>query len=386
MLVSHRGGLEGGGEICLLEAAEGLTMHGKDVHVVLPSDGAFRSRLDELGICNTVVWNDHWLKEGSPPPRKSRLANLGRNVRAVWRMKQLFTKEQPDVVMTNTLTMPVSAFAAKLANIPHVWYAHEMFGKDRFDVHFNLPIPLTLALIDFLSVRVIAGSDAMRKRLARYIRPHKLHVVYYANRIAPVVGNRTPAPSERFQLLQVGRINEAKGGEDAVRAVAQLRSAGYDVALTLLGSEIQGYGDFLRRLAQELGIAEYITLAPFDEPYAYYTQANVVLLCSRMECFGRVIAEAMKMGKPVIATNRGGIPEQVQPGINGWLYEPGDGAMLAKHIAALYDDRAVAKRMGKQGQEWATRNFNLEKMTNELVGVLSQVARPARLANDVVAA
>ena len=58
------------------------------------------------------------------------------------------------------------------------------------------------------------------------------------------------------------------------------------------------------------------------------------------------VSEALHKGKPVIATNTGGIPLQMQHGKNGFLVEPGDYHAVAKYLLELYTDDALYEKMG----------------------------------------
>jgi glycosyltransferase involved in cell wall biosynthesis len=78
------------------------------------------------------------------------------------------------------------------------------------------------------------------------------------------------------------------------------------------------------------------------------------------EPFGIAALEAMSFGKPVIASNTGGLPEIVRSGENGILVEPGDHLALARAITTLYRDQGEILRMGKNAARLLRQNFDSE--------------------------
>jgi glycosyltransferase involved in cell wall biosynthesis len=122
------------------------------------------------------------------------------------------------------------------------------------------------------------------------------------------------------------------------------------------------------------GVGSSIKFAgQLDDPFPPIRDADVLLMCSKCEAFGRVTVEAMLFGKPVIGARSCGTIELVSDGFNGYLYEPTDYEDLAEKIRYLYHNRDVAKKMGENGRLWANCEFNEERLRQELMGILEQV-------------
>ena len=79
---------------------------------------------------------------------------------------------------------------------------------------------------------------------------------------------------------------------------------------------------------------------------ALISASYIVLQLSTREGFEIKVSEGLHKGKPVIATNAGGIPLQMQHGKNGFLVDPGDYHAVAKHLLELYTDEALYKKIG----------------------------------------
>ena len=88
-----------------------------------------------------------------------------------------------------------------------------------------------------------------------------------------------------------------------------------------------------------------------------------------------VLIEAMAMGKPVIATRVGGIPEIVDNEVTGILIPPHDASALADAISRYIDDRQFAGRIAAQGRKLVERKFSDKAMGEHFDKVLTQIAR-----------
>jgi glycosyltransferase involved in cell wall biosynthesis len=78
----------------------------------------------------------------------------------------------------------------------------------------------------------------------------------------------------------------------------------------------------------------------------------LLVLPSYSEGTPNVVKEAMACARPVIATNVGGIPELIEHGVNGLLFEPGDHKTLSDHITYLAENREVVREMGLKGRQF----------------------------------
>jgi glycosyltransferase involved in cell wall biosynthesis len=75
---------------------------------------------------------------------------------------------------------------------------------------------------------------------------------------------------------------------------------------------------------------------------------------------GRVLAEAIAVGRPVVAARCGGIPEVVEDGVTGLLVEPGDVAGFASTVIRLVEDPTLRERLGRAGRRHVEARFSVE--------------------------
>ena len=119
------------------------------------------------------------------------------------------------------------------------------------------------------------------------------------------------------------------------------------------------------QLAARLGVAEdvqFVGKQPLSEIRDYLSIADLFLLPSQSESFGLSALEAMACNVPVIATRVGGIPEVVEDGGCGFLFEIGDAKGMAKAALRLLNDGAMHSRFGERGRQIAVTRFTTDEI------------------------
>jgi glycosyltransferase involved in cell wall biosynthesis len=154
-----------------------------------------------------------------------------------------------------------------------------------------------------------------------------------------------------WELLYLGRMERRKGIDLAIMSLAHLPE---QATLTVVGSGDDDYVAELRQVAASAGVAGRVTFErrPRDEIPAAYAAADVVLFPVRWEePWGLVGLEAMAVGRPVIASGRGGSGEYIDDGHNALLIDPDDGPQaLARRVVELAEDPALRERLRAGGE------------------------------------
>jgi glycosyltransferase involved in cell wall biosynthesis len=158
----------------------------------------------------------------------------------------------------------------------------------------------------------------------------------------------------------IGRIHPRKDLETFLRAAAiasgSLPSAKFAVVGSAEAPEEIAYERTVRAVAGELDIAERVrfTGARVDVPRVLKA-LDVFVLTSRHEGFGRVVAEAMAAGTPVIVTNEGAPRELVQDGHDGFHAEPASPSSFAKALTRIADDPDLRRHAASNAQRSAVK-------------------------------
>ena len=250
------------------------------------------------------------------------------------------------------------------------WMTKLCRGDIRFVVQVcQLPAPLETSwasrlirrILLFIFLRSADRVTVLSKFLGRQMinlgaLEEKVRVVGIAGQPLrlPAV-KRSSSSDGRIQLLCVAHIRPLKGQQTLVEALDRLHNQSVELAL-VGGTKDEHYELELRNLIGELGLGKQIRLVgrlEGDDLAHAYAEADIFVLPSLYEAYGIVIQEAMSFGLPVVASDVGGIPEQVRDGVEGFLVPPGDPSALTEALHRLIEDPELRARMGKQGHQRA---------------------------------
>jgi glycosyltransferase involved in cell wall biosynthesis len=297
-----------------------------DVHaiVTVPRAGSLSRAVEEAGGEWRAVPTARWTPF-DPHTFRSKLWRarmIGAGLQDVPAWTRLIRQTDADVVMTNTITSPVPAVASKVARVPHVWCIREFASLDH-DLRYALGEPVSQRLIAWLSAAVVANSRAVAAHYSPPVRADRMHVIFPGISVPPVTPNRIE--HGELRILFLGRLTTQKGTEVAVRAAAALAAGPGRTVLRMVGPIDAEHREELEQLARSLDASDVVELpGPTKQPATALEWCNVVLVCSPFEAFGRVTAEALTSGRPVVAIRSGGSPELVEDGVTGYLVDPDD--------------------------------------------------------------
>jgi glycosyltransferase involved in cell wall biosynthesis len=363
-----------GAERALLELLRGLLKLNVECFVLLPEEGPLTVDLDRLNIPWRIINYPPWISG-----RKSILQRLARILKALVMtvsVARVITQWRCDVIYTNTIWTGTGAFAAWLTGKRHIWHFHES-GQHNFGVKFDLGLHLAMSLMSHLSALIIVVSRSLQDDYARHIRRDKLRLVYQSVTVSDEIekANRLRPNNQIFQCVLVGSVHPSKGQDEAIAALLEVIRRGINAQLLIVGDGSKHFQAALRQQVEDYGLTEQVKFIGYSEnPMRIMRAADVILMCSRREAFGRATVEAMLAGKPVIGTaNSGGTAELIQDGITGLLYKAGDHNELANKIQFLYENPQEKLKLGAAARLWATGRFTQERYAEETFTLLSEV-------------
>jgi glycosyltransferase involved in cell wall biosynthesis len=358
LVVSNHGAVVGGGELSLLDLLRGLDRDRWAPVLVVPADGEVATRGRDLDLPVHVI--------PLPPLRRPRAGS----VRSVGTLARLARAADAALIHANgSRAMAYAAVAGRLTARPTLWHVRVADRDGLVD-----------RVLCALATAIIATSRAVARRFPW--APAKVRLVPNGvdlRRFAP----RLPSGAVRASLgvppsapvvLSIGRHVPEKGYRHLVDAAALVERARPGVHWVLVGDgELRGE---LEAQARRLGLASRVHFTGWrDDVTDVLALADVFVLPSESEGFGRVLVEAMAMGRAIVATAVGGVPDVVVAGETGVLVRPADPAPLADAVRALLDDPARAARLGAAGRARAESTFSLgahvdavERVYDEMLG------------------
>jgi glycogen(starch) synthase len=222
----------------------------------------------------------------------------------------------------------------------------------------NSLLERTLRRADQITVPSEATAEYAR-RLVPGFSP-RVSVIY--NGLEPPALPPQPLPVHAPRLLCLGRLAAEKGFDLALRAFARIADGFPQARLILAGHGMER--DALQAQAAALGLDSAVEFAGWIAPEAVPSVINAstfVVMPSRSEALPLVALEAALMGRPLLATRVGGLPEVVVHGQTGLLVEPGDSGALAKAMAFLLEHPERTSQMGQAARSRAMKLFSFER-------------------------
>ena len=198
------------------------------------------------------------------------------------------------------------------------------------------------------AARVIAVSAAIKKRLFTLDAALDVQVIPDCSSALSSSQTRSAAIRERlgiapgqFVIGHVGALVDSHKGQLQIIEMAR-NSRGSDLVFMLIGS---GTDEAMLKQAAQ-GLENVHFTGHVDNVGDYLNLMNLFLYPSRHEGLGSILLDALEFGLPIVTTRVGGIPEIIQDGVNGYLFEPNDTRSMLNTVLRLRDDAKTATAMG----------------------------------------
>ncbi|RRS04375.1 glycosyltransferase family 1 protein [Aquabacterium soli] len=284
----------------------------------------------------------------------------------VGRLRALIREEQPDLVHLHSRRGSDiwGAVAGRLEKTPVV-----------LSRRVDNPEPPWLAKLKYrLHDEVICISQGIQQvLLSEGVPPAKVHCVpsavdtqqYKPGRHDLAWFQQTfSLPDNALTIGMVAQFIQRKGHDTLLAALPHVLAAYPQAHVLLLGQ-----GPLRDGVVQRINASE--TLRGRVQCPGFRSDLDKVLPCldivahpAFMEGLGVSLLQAAACGVPLVAGRAGGIPEIVQPGLNGELITPGDVAALDKHLQHLLGDAELRARYGGAGRAWVEQHFSIDAMVN----------------------
>ena len=341
-------------------------------------------------------------------PELGRDVSLRNDVRALWKVFRLMRREQPDVIHTHTAKAGgIGRLAAFLYNIGrrasgrsrtkviHSFHGHIFRGY--FSPWKSRLLVLIERLLALVTDRIIAVSEEVRRDLVDVYRvcpPEKVRVIpigldlNWVDEIPRVRGalrEKFRIPRDRTVVAIVGRLTEIKNHRLFVSALGLLQDEN-------LHAVIVGDGELRRateRRVAELKLQERVTFTGWQEDVVrVYADVDIVCLTSLNEGTPLALIEAMAAGRPIVATDVGGIRDlmigQAAAHLsgfrvfeNGILTPAGDEQALACALRFLIRRPDVREEQGRVGQRSAHDRYPCTRLVSDVAALYTEVLGPS---------
>lgn len=220
--------------------------------------------------------------------------------------------------------------------------------------------------------KLICCSNALREFcLQTNIGLEKNNIVTINNFLSNEELKTIPNYTNQGYFLYIGRLSPEKGVHYLLEAIKDLPR---DIKLKIAGTGVEE--NKLKQYAKDnnLSNVEFLGFKNRDEIKDLYQNCiSTILPCNWFEIFGMTNIESFINGKPVIASNIGGIPEIVEDNINGLLFEPGNVEQLKDCILKYWNNPNLVVEHGQNAYQKAITQYTEERYYTELINIYNEV-------------
>lgn len=355
----HDASTHGGAEISNFEILSGLMARGHSLTLCYESAGDLLGEYQDRGACtiqrrtSQLQWKDR---------RAARmLFHFGWDVVRLTRMAR--SLDRPIIYCNVFKTAPLAALCARLTGCPLVVHV-----RTSLTTQLSRQLKAAMGSAD----KIIANSDHSARAVQKHLPAADVIRVYNGINLDSFALRHRSERTGRLRILYLGRVVREKGLHvllDAMECLAD-RAKGMDVSICgSCPSNAAAYMAELEEKARHSSAHVEFLGHRTDTPDIMHDHDLLVLPSIWEEAFGRVIVEAMASGKPVIASDIGGIPEVLGPEFAPFLFQPGQASDLAAKIAQvqrLYEEGTVpTQRLRARAEE-----FSLDAAVSRVEAVL----------------
>lgn len=331
-----------------------------DVHFATSGPGWLTNAAVELGIKTYTL------------PSLARSISIFSDIQASKELGNLLKRIKPDLIHAHSSKAGfIARISARFLSIPVVFTAHGWGFKPGVPNPRRLIVWLSELFASGLTERIICVSNYDRLLAQRHFLRDNGRIITIHNGLSDVSAIADPSISPP-RIVMTARFQEPKEQNLLLRSFAMLNQR-QQATLTFVGSGPRIAESQL--LAQELGVSEQVAFLGDRNDVANLLQSSqIFVLLSRYEGLPISILEAMRAGLPIIASNVGGVPEQIQHNLSGILV-PNEISQIADALQKLISNIELRTDMGQVSRQRFLNYFSSEKMLNQTEQVYAQILR-----------
>ncbi len=376
----------GGGEYAMYHLLKGMDRSRFKPVMMFNQRGPFVEKVESIGVQTVIIpFRTVMLK------RLIRPKEFASAMRTSFELCGYIQQEKFDLVHCTDVLSLVFLWRAMISKRIPVVYNVIFFYEWTRVLLFNL-----LALL-FVK-RIVTNSFAIRKDLISrtVLLSRKFDTVYYGidtSMFTPRVNGDVNSFRSSFNLEEgkqlvgmVARFDTWKGHKTFLSAVVSVLKQRSDVQFVVVGGllnpasvpDLQLYYNDVMNYRKELGLEEKIPFIDHQSNMPEVLRGLDVLVCpSFREPIPMIVFEAMASGVPVIGADSGGIPEQIENGIDGYLFRTGDASSLEAAMIRCLDAKEERAKIAVVARAKMENKFSMQRYVNDMQNCYSRIVEAA---------
>lgn len=394
-------------KIKVLRIITRLNIGGPALHTILLTEGLDKNNFESLLVCGSIDKNEgdmlyYGLKKNIKPifiPELRRELNFFNDIIAFKKIYNIIKTEQPDIIHTHT------AKAGSLGRLAGVLYnflnrqkgariklVHTFHGHI-FEGYFSKCKTKLFILIErilaFFTCKIISVSGSLEKELIslKISKENNIEVIHLGLELDDFLKIQ-PGDNDGLTIGIIGRLVPIKNHRLFLEAAASILADNQSMQLKF---QIIGDGELkqeLQEYARKLGIEKQVNFLGWQKDLAsIYSSLDIVVLTSINEGTPVSLIEAMASGKPVVATEVGGVRDLLGEEINagtmtnaifkvlerGIIVPPQDSFSFAKALHLLLQNNALRKSMGVSARSFVAAKFRKERLIKDTEDLYNRI-------------
>ena len=364
----------GGATISLLALIDEMISRGHEVKVVVPTKKCpLALELKKRNVFIIPVFFAWW----QMPSDWNVIFKLLFKVLYLWEKVQVYYVWKKvrackiDIIHTNSSVTDFGARLAEKLDVKHVWHVRE-FGDADYNLEYIKGKRKTWEYMNDNSDRIVFISHSLQDYFKECVSNKKGQAIYNGISREYLYERNYQDKKTGITFLIAGNLNRNKRQMLVLQAANELVERGiFDFKVLIAGAsssmkDSQIYEEELKQYIKEKLPKHTRMLGKVEDMRQLRVSADVEIVPSNREAFGRVTIEAMFSGMPVIGSDSGANIELIQNETNGVIFENGNYHDLAEKMLLFINDRNKISEMGKQAYEYAKNNFTAERNASEI--------------------
>ncbi|MBC7586801.1 MAG: glycosyltransferase family 4 protein, partial [Chitinophagaceae bacterium] len=300
-------------------------------------------------------------------------SNRPKSIKDILFCHKLLRAFKPDITISHFTAQTIMSFVGKFLGIKNriSWY-HTLLEQLKLDFkgnsfQFYLQRARRKMILQLTTNIVLVSNYSITEVAAAYKIPEaKLKVIH--NGVVDHPFRNTNSNQPNFIFL--GRYDECKGIDIFIKAIAIVKKEIPTAKFIFAGGKLNQKFTQLIKDGKSDNVIENVGYIEYNKVANYLCSGYALVVPSRIDNLPTVILEAFSCGTPVIGSRSGGIPEMVQDGYNGLLFEKENPASLAKKIVELANNPDKRMAMALNARKTFESGFTIENYVNNVIHFL----------------
>ncbi|WP_318489717.1 glycosyltransferase family 4 protein [Photobacterium leiognathi] len=293
-----------------------------------------------------------------PLGKESKIKLLAKYIYALPYALRVLYRIKPNVIHCHwPVTSYIAAIYRKLTGVKFISTYHAL----------NIP----KSLLNRNANKLIAISSDLKKDVISRGIYQEEDIIINHNGVRLKSYNDVKESNDIVELLFVGRVNDDKGFDVLLRALSIINDI--DFKLSVIGDCEEKNHIKYKEYITNNSLDDKIIFYGYKKPDFFYKKSDILILPSRSEGFPLVVIEAMMYGVSIIRSNVGGAYDQINDGVDGFIFENENAEQLAEKLNILIESEELRNKFSLKGKEKAINSFTAEINAKKMIDIYNSL-------------